>query len=144
MKIKREEQETHNPIWKFEGKCMNLKREEQKTQNPIWDKRDKPVNRTIEREEQKGKNRNPKPIYPKKTKKKEKGRRKKKKEKGNPRTRYKVNCYAQFTKNQRNIWKNRGDGLIISKQIVKRCQREFIVHNQDSNIWYCTNLIELI
>ena len=34
-------------------------------QDPIWDKRDRPVNRRIEREEQKGKNRNPKPIYPK-------------------------------------------------------------------------------
>ena len=36
-------------------------------QDPIWDKRDRPVKRRIEREEQKGKNRNPKPIYPKKT-----------------------------------------------------------------------------
>ena len=51
-----------------------------KTKTPICDKRDKPVNRRIEREEQKGKNRNPKPIYPKKTKKEKKekkGRRKK-------------------------------------------------------------------
>ena len=34
-------------------------------QDPIWDKRDRPVKRRIEREEQKGKNRNPKPQNPK-------------------------------------------------------------------------------